>query len=281
MNASQKVMPVVMRSTLRSGARGHTGWEFDADSEISLFTACRPAVDGAAWTRHAASESVSDASSKPMWRTQTGDRVLTGAEARLIRTALAVLVDQIEMEIEGISELSDFEVPIFDRLQSRQKLALLADVGHHLLCSTGPPPQLTATNESAVAVLYKVIEEWVEMEIDNEEEIREMPGEDPFAWRRNLRDAYRECIPDDPETPAETSRDVAEWGILIECLETRVLWDADYLDEDVYADQAPETGKILKDELGVADDYFTAVAPDPTDRDLEIVRQKIRGLIDG
>src|SRR5665213_1587694 len=115
-----------------------------------------------------------------MWRTQAGERILRGAEARLIRTALAVLVDQVEMEIEGISESSDFGIPVFDRLQGRQKLALLADVGDHLLCSTDPPPPLTATNESAVAVLYKVIEDWVAMEVDNEADLREMSGEDPF-----------------------------------------------------------------------------------------------------
>ena len=88
-------------------------------------------------------------------------------------------------------------------------------------------------------------------------------------------------IPDDFELPAESCRDLNEWSLLIECLEARVLWDADYLDEDLYADQAPEAGQFLKDQMGVPDEYFTAVAPDPTDRDLDIVRQKIRGLIDG
>lgn len=215
-----------------------------------------------------------------MWRTQTGERILGGAEAQLLRTALGVLVDQVEEEIDDLRESLEFGVPIFDRLDGRQKLALLADVGHHLLCSTDPPPPLTATNESAVAVLYKVIEEWVGMEIDEEESIREMPGEDPFVWRRSVLAAYCEYCPTDFELPVESCREIEAWGLLIECLEARVLWDADYLDEDVYADQAPEAGKYLKDQLGVPDGYFRAVAPDPTDRDLVIVRQTIRGLID-
>ena len=216
-----------------------------------------------------------------MWRTQAGERLLQGAEARLIRTALGVLVDQIEMEIEGIDELSDFGIPIFDRLLVRQKLALFADVGHHLLCSTDPPPPLTAINESAVAVLYRVVEDWVDMEIENEEGIPEMPDEDFFIWRRSVVEAYCESPVEDFEVPVESCRDIEEWSLLIECLEARVLWDADYLDEDLYADQAPETGQLLKDEMGVPDEYFTAVAPDPTDRDLEIARQKIRAIIDG
>ena len=71
-----------------------------------------------------------------------------------------------------------------------------------------------------------------------------------------------------------------EWGPLTECLETRVLWDADYLDEDLYADQAPEAGQMLKDHMGVADEYFRAVAPDPDDRDLPGIRERLQALID-
>jgi hypothetical protein len=150
-----------------------------------------------------------------MWRTQAGERILNGAEARLLRTALGVLVDQVEEEIDGLRDSLEFAVPIFDRLEGRQKLALLADVGHHLLCSTDPPPPLMATNESAVAVLYRVVEDWVEMEVEDENVIREMPGEDPFVWRRQLLGAFRESFLDADELPAETSRDLEEWGLLI------------------------------------------------------------------
>jgi len=218
-----------------------------------------------------------------MWRTQAGERLLRGAEARLIRLALGVLVDQVEEEIDGLRESLEFGfgIPIFDRLQGRQKLALLADVGHHLLRSTDPPPPLTAINESAVAVLYRVIEDWVRTDVDMEEAIRETLGEDPFEWRRLLLDAYRESFPDDEDVPTEKSRDMNEWGQLIECLETRVLWDADYLDEDLYADQAPEAGQMLKNQMGVADEYFRAVAPDPDDRELPGIRDRLQALIDG
>lgn len=215
-----------------------------------------------------------------MWRTQDGERILAGAEARLIRTALGVLVDQVEEEIAGFRESLEFGVPIFDRLEGRQKLALLAEVGHHLLRSTRHPPQLTATNESAVAVLYKVVEDWVAMEVDTEEEIREMPLEDPFSWRRMLLEAYREGVPDGPESLVEQSRDLGEWTLLVDCLVDRVLWDADYLDEDLYADQPPDEGRSLKKHMGVSDGYFMGVAPDPSDRDLEKVREEIRTLID-
>lgn len=49
------------------------------------------------------------------------------------------------------------------------------------------------------------------MEVDNEEEIREMPGEDPFDWRRRLLNAYRESFPDAEDVPAEISRDMEDF----------------------------------------------------------------------
>jgi hypothetical protein len=213
-----------------------------------------------------------------MWRTQTGERVLCGAEARLIQTALGVLVDQIEMDIE-FSDQSDFGVPVFDRLEARQKLALLADVCDHLLRSTEPPPQLTATNESAIAVLYAVIEDFVRAEVEAEDDVRGMPDGDPFGWRRRLLDAYQESLPDVQDAPTESCRDMEDWIPLIECLQDLVLWDADYLDEGLYADQSPDVGRFLKAQMGVPADYFQAVAPDPADCDLPNIRQRLRSLI--
>ena len=213
-----------------------------------------------------------------MWRTQIGERLLQGAEAHLIQTALGVLVDQVEEEIEGYRDQSDFGIPIFDRLDARQKLALLADVCDHLFRSTAPPPKLTATNESAIAVLYEVVDLFVQFEVDDEETIRKMPDGHPYDWRQRVLAAYRECFPDDPEVPAETSRVMEDWELLIECLACRVLWDADFLDEDLYADQSPDKGQTLKARMHVDDDYFRAVAPDPLERDLPGIRERLQSL---
>ncbi|MCY2967399.1 MAG: hypothetical protein NT069_27820, partial [Planctomycetota bacterium] len=106
-------------------------------------------------------------------------------------------------------------------------------------------------------------------------------GEGWCHWRRLLRDAYQESTSDADGMPAETSGDMEEWRLLIDCLVDTVLWDTDYLCEDAYVDQSPEAGQLMKDQMGVPDEYFTAVAPDPTDRDLDIARQNIRALIDG
>lgn len=214
-----------------------------------------------------------------MWQTQIGERLLQGAEARLIQTALGVLVDQVEEEIEGYRDQSDFGVSIFDRLEARQKLALIAEVCHHLLRSTDPPPKLTAINESAVAVLYEVIEEWVHLEVDDEETFREIPDGHPFYWRQRVLAAFHEGCSDDPESPAETSRNMEDWDLLVECLACRVLWDYDFLDEDLFADQAPKKGRLLKRRMNIDDDYFRAVAPDPLDRDLQGIRERLQTMI--
>jgi hypothetical protein len=58
------------------------------------------------------------------------------------------------------------------------------------------------------------------MEVDNEDDFRELAGEDLFVWRRFLLDAYRESILDDEEVPAETSPDLNDWCLLA----TRRIW---------------------------------------------------------
>jgi hypothetical protein len=110
-----------------------------------------------------------------MWLTPDGERILQGAEARLFREALAVVVDMVREDYEGHQE---FGAPPFDNLQPNQKLAVLADVGIALLQEDRPMPRLTAVREAAVAAVYEAVMIWVEMEIDQAAEGLESP-----TWR--------------------------------------------------------------------------------------------------
>jgi hypothetical protein len=51
-------------------------------------------------------------------------------------------------------------------------------------------------------------------------------------------------------------------------LEGRVLWDNDW-EIDVCLDADPDIGRRMRRELGIDDDYFVAVPPDPTDAEVE------------
>jgi len=62
--------------------------------------------------------------------------------------------------------------------------------------------------------------------------------------------------------------DYCKWDLLVECLEGRVLWDDDW-DMVEYLDAPPAVARRVKAELGIDEDYFVAIPPDPDDADAE------------
>ena len=49
-------------------------------------------------------------------------------------------------------------------------------------------------------------------------------------------------------------------------------WDADWEMGDLFMDESPEVARHLKEFLRIEDDYFTDIAPDPTDEQIWFVR---------
>ena len=125
---------------------------------------------------------------------------------------------------------------------------------------------------------------------------------DAFAWRRLALAAYLEDneepeangtatgegdgpVPGDreeddgPWSPPEiSSEDGEEWEFLVvECLANRVLWaDGDHEGGPEFMDADPAVSRYCMNELGIAEGYYTALAPDPTDEQLGPVRRTLR-----
>lgn len=207
------------------------------------------------------------------WRTQIGERVLTGAEAALFREAIGTAVDMVDEELSGLNEQWEFGVPVFDTLEPSVRLALLAQVGHALLRETDECPPLTAVNEGAIGALFQHIEQSVLFEIDCEQDF-----EDGFSWRRQILAVFREDD-DTEDLPSVRCADKGEWEILLQTLCDRILWDEDFLDASLYLDKSPEQSRFLKRFMTIDDDYFTAVPPDPRDADLPGIRLAIAELV--
>ena len=203
-----------------------------------------------------------------MWWTPDGERVLQGAEAKLFREALAVIVDMVRDDHAG---RWDFSAPPFDKLQPNQKLAVLAEVGSALLQANQPMPRLTAVREAAVGAVYEASMLMVEMEIDQPAEGRESP-----TWREMVLAACRELGIEDLLDPQ--SNDLDEWEVLICCLTDGVLWDEDWRDGENLLDADPRAGGEVKKLLGIDEDYYVAVPPDPTDEEMEAILAKLRAL---
>jgi hypothetical protein len=200
------------------------------------------------------------------------------------------------------------------QLQPNQKLALLARVGKALRDEGEPMLELAAHTEATVAVVYAHILAMIVMEIEAPSESGTVEGwDDPgdigdaFAWRRLALAAYLEDggepgadgtatdegdgrvsgdreEDDGPWSPPEISlEDVEEWEFLVEeCLANRILWaDGDHEGGPGFLDADPAVSRYCRDELGIAEDYYTAIAPDPTDEQLDSVRRTLREFCGG
>mgnify|MGYP001826540529 CR=1 FL=1 len=200
-----------------------------------------------------------------MYHTPGGNRILLGAERTFFTHTLATIIDLLA------DDDVEFGIAAFDQLQRNQKLYALYKVARGLLHPDEPAPKLSAFVESSVAVVYEQAKEQVFQEID----ASGVSGETSF-WRRLVRDAAREQVAPH-ELPRETDRDKEVWFVLIECLAGCVLWDNDYESQESL-DLPPEKSKHLRAMLGMADDYFTDVPPDPPDEQINLYVDALKGL---
>ena len=172
-----------------------------------------------------------------------------------------------------------FGVAAFDELQSNQKLAMLAATGGALLCRETPSPTLTAVAEATVAAVYRYIREALLFEI--EMAANASVTSSPTMWRQLVLTACRETSSDwEQGLPPCDGDDTDEWLLLVDCLSDRILWDADYELVDLVVDAEPELSRTIKERLTIADDYFVAIPPDPTEQELAEVRQTLHQLLD-
>lgn len=188
----------------------------------------------------------------------------------------------LELEASDPTDVWIFGVPAFDHLEVRQKLALLCQVAEALLRPDIAPPNLTACHEATVGILYRGIEQCIQMEIDDDAD-----GVNVKHWRGLMLAALAAIEQADPGAGKSTSLpnqhcpDMEEWEILVGSLEGRVLWDTDWMDEDLFLDIDPDTAAAVKQELDVADDYYTAIAPDPQELEMAAIRARLRKLTRG
>ena len=204
-----------------------------------------------------------------MYNTPLGIRTLEGAERRLFVESLAMIVDNLSI-VDG-----PFDIAVFDRLQRNQKIAVLNMMAKALLCAQEPAPQLTAAIEAAVATVFLQEYAMISLELDDEFDELEEDAPPHLSWCELLLAAGREAEIDD--LPSVTEDDPDEWDLLLDCLEDRVLWDCDWeMEEQLDAD--PDVSQRVKQEMGISDDYFIAVPPDPTDEEANRLLLELREL---
>jgi len=202
-----------------------------------------------------------------MYNTPAGIRILQGAERRLFVESLAMIVDNL-----SVGDVP-FDAAVFDDLQRNQKIAVLHTVAKALLCDEEPAPELTASIEAAAAMVFRHAADMVAMELNEPDDTAA-----GLSWCELVLAACRDAgIEDLPEVLPAADDNSDAWVLLVDCLEGRVLWDNDW-EMDVFLDADPNVGRRMRRELGISDDYFVAVPPDPTDAQVERLLGELREL---
>ena len=199
-----------------------------------------------------------------MYLTSKGERILLGGERRLFKQSLAMMVDHLSV-CDG-----DFGVPTFDQLQLGQRLYALYRASRALLVPDEPPPEITAFLEAAVASVYQHVFDMIIQEID-EPDFVQRP-----SWRQLVVEAARQSENID-QVPTETSRNKEEWQIIVECLADDVIRDRDF-ELQLHLDADPDKSRGVKEMMGISEDYYTAVAHDPPDDQLNLFLDALKGL---
>jgi hypothetical protein len=219
-----------------------------------------------------------------MWDTPKGIRKLKGRERALFRAALLSLFD----ELRGATpeDEPEFGVPAFDTIDLEERPWILLLAAEALL-GDGEAPEIRAWNEGSLAAVY----EWVRGALIAEIELRETPGRAPRSrtrWRGFVHIAWMEVVYPEIGAPSPRgegekqsvgSRDLDEWLYKLELLREEVLHDDDS-SMDGLMDIPPEKANQLKEQLGIPEDYYTAIPPVLTDADRRRLEALYQALIE-
>jgi hypothetical protein len=210
-----------------------------------------------------------------MWRMSDGNRVLTETEWAVFGLGLDRLWDFIEDERKGEVGLSETGVRVFDDLQGEQKLALLADVAVALRDRAVPAPPLTAANEGTVAAVFAAVRQTLEEEVV----FHAQEGRGSTTVRELLLAAAVDASEQPEDLPEVADEDLEAWEWVVEVIEDRILWDADYEMGDEFLDSPPEDASEMLAQMAIDPEYFTAIPREPDEAGLRAVRQTLARLL--
>lgn len=138
------------------------------------------------------------------WETPDGPRIVAGCEARLLKHALAAMVDTYEMDTQAGCDPAEYGITLFDELAWDERLGVLDHVGKALFSPHAVPPTPSAVMDSAVAALFNQILHEIEFELEQTEGKEEHQRR---FWRTLVADAFREAFHEEDPSPVEETDD--------------------------------------------------------------------------
>lgn len=187
------------------------------------------------------------------WHAQDGDLVLQGDEADLFNYAIQYFCDMIPTATDD-ADSTYGGARVFDQMTRTQQLASLEMVTKYLFLETEDCLELSAWSEATLASILAHIRMLLQMEVDEGD-------------RDDLRcviSRLTEC-----DVSRDDWNDWSEWDAIFDAYEDRFLWDNDFEDIEI-TDLPPDHADAVRQMMGIADDYYTAIPPDLND-DREII----------
>jgi hypothetical protein len=169
---------------------------------------------------------------------------------------------------------------------------MLALIGEALQKDDSQIQENTALSEASVGAVYAVILQIVQLEIIESRKNLSHEHEE-CSMRTLIVAAFRERFPDWEKPfpailnlealrgrvsryPAADCVKMHQWEEIVEELMCQILWPGfDYEDEAEFMDIDPRLCGPLKKEREICEAYHTAIAPDPSDVQLALVRQSL------
>jgi len=186
-----------------------------------------------------------------MWRTELGERTLVGAERELFFRMASYLWNELEIELEDSDYEASTGIDQFDRLSIGQRFVVLAEITAGLLDRKVRSVPLTQANEATIAAVY-----WLGS--------TELVNCELYPDFRHLvrATAIQHHLPD---VPSLRACDCEYEEVVFEYLRDLLLWDTDFAMEGSAIDLPAADSKKLHEEMGIAEDYYAALVPDPRD----------------
>lgn len=208
-----------------------------------------------------------------MWPTIDGMRKLEGAEAGLVRDAIAAMVRRLRSEIADDAEPHSYGIDWFDQWDVEQRAWLLEEMSVSLL-TTGSPPSPAAIWDATIDTIFCEVIESIEDEIDAGVNTAE-----ESSWRGRVSDAFRCQSGRDPKL-AVAETDIDRWRAVVTQLADAILGVTCYQQAESFRDLEFERSRRFLIEKGMPSDYLERMPPVRTVAQAEQSIERIGAIVD-
>lgn len=199
---------------------------------------------------------------------------LVEAEITLLCETIDSLLDSIQLHAslspptlsaeqrETHADCFETGIQAFDRLDVCEQLAIIRSISAGLVDEKSLGESESSSHDAAIAVLINCVRENIEIELDF------VAFEDEFnegvSWRQMVRDAAigdanlasEGSEEDVAQIPSASDVDMDHWSSVIDGFADRWLPDHDYALENLFLDADPNQSTLVKETLGINNDYF-------------------------